>query len=214
MKNTLKYGLTAIVGACLISTLGSSPAIAAIITGTIKVDVTPGSFGAGVYTGDFSYDDTQLTKVGSEFMTFNTVDAQTRSGLLSLNFRFLDLTTGLTPVTYTAKDDAGFPDGPVLSFENGIPTVFSFLVDPGNNGGPLGGGNGFVFGMGASGEGFLFAVQNGTTGGQGLITLELDKPTPVEPPSVPENSSPFVSLLAALGLGAAYLWRKPRKVNN
>lgn len=217
--NTLKYGLAAILGAYLISTQGGNPAMAATLTGTIKVDVVPGSFGAGIYTGDFSYDDTQLTKVGSEFMTFNTVDAQTRSGLLSLNFRFLDFATGLNPVTYTAKDDAGFPDGPVLSFENGIPTAFAFLVDPGNNGGPLGANNGFVFGMGATGEGFLFVVQNGTTGGEGLVTLELDKPTPIdpnliEPPSVPENSSSFTSLLAALGLGAAYLRSKLRTANN
>ncbi|NJL90229.1 MAG: hypothetical protein HC916_10890 [Coleofasciculaceae cyanobacterium SM2_1_6] len=198
--------------------------MAATLTGTIKVEVIPGSFGAGIYTGDFSYDDTHLTKIGSEFMTINGGNGDI-PGLLSLNFRFLDFATGLTPVIYTARDHSIlFPNGPGLSFENGIPTAFAFLVDPGNNGGPLGGGNGFAFGMGATGEGFLFAVQNGTIGGEGLVTLELDKPTsvdptpvdpnPIEPPSVPENSSPFASLLAALGLGAAYLRSKLRTANN
>lgn len=197
--------------------------MAATLTGTIKVEVIPGSFGAGIYTGDFSYDDTQLTKVGSEFMTFNTVDAQTRSGLLSLNFRFLDFATGLTPVTYTARDDARFPDAPVLAFENGIPIQFSFLVDPGNNGGPIGANDGLAFGL-LGDRSFSFFLQNGTAGGQGTVMLEIDKPvsveptpvepTPMEPPSVPENSSPFSSLFAALGLGAAYFWRKSRTVNS
>ena len=207
MKNTLKYGLTAILGAYLISTLGVSSAIAATITGTIKVEVTPGSFGAGVYTGDFSYDDAQLTKVGSEFMTFNTVDSQTRSGLLSLNFRFLDLTTGLTPVTYTARDDFNFPDNPVLYFENGLPTQFGMQVAPGNGGGVLGGNNGFMFfdpGI------FKFVLRNGTIGGEGSVSLEITEPT-TEPTPVPENSSPFASLLAFLGLGGVHLWRKSRK---
>ena len=45
-------------------------AMAATIGGTIKVNVSKGDF-AGVYTGDFAYDDTHLTKVGSEFMTIN-----------------------------------------------------------------------------------------------------------------------------------------------
>ena len=210
MKNTLKYGLTAIVGAYLISTLVSSPAIAATITGTIKVEII-GGFGS-VYTGDFSYDDSKLTKVGSEFMTINGgTGIRDRAGLLSLNFKFLDFATGLIPVTYTARDDANFPDGPILVFENGVPTEFFFLVDPDKNGGIFGPNNGIGF---LDSKSFRFGLRNGSAGGTGSVTLEVDKPTPVEPPSVPENSSPFVSLLAALGLGAAYLRRKPRKVNN
>src|SRR4028119_825410 len=100
----IKYGLTAIVGTYLISTLGGSTAMAATIAGTIKVNVvnvTDPKF-AGVYTGDFSYDYTHLTKVGTEFLVMNDGDYQARPGLLSLNFRFLDFATGLTPVTYTA----------------------------------------------------------------------------------------------------------------
>ncbi|NJL90230.1 MAG: hypothetical protein HC916_10895 [Coleofasciculaceae cyanobacterium SM2_1_6] len=185
--------------------------MAATLTGTIKVEVIgSGSFGVGVYTGDFSYDDTQLTKVGTETMTINGGNGD-RAGLLSLNFRFLDFATGLMPVTYTAKDDAGFPNGPVLAFQDGIPTDFSFLVDPGNNGGTLSGNSGLTFGSSGLGS-FMFAVRNGTTGGEGRVTLELDKPTPVEPPSVPESSSPFASLLATLGLGVHRLWRKSRMV--
>jgi hypothetical protein len=65
----IKYGLTAILGTYLISTLAGDPVMAATIRGTIKVNVvnvTDPNF-AGVYTGDFSYDDTHLTKVGTEF---------------------------------------------------------------------------------------------------------------------------------------------------
>lgn len=208
--NTLKYGLTVIVGACLISTLVSSPATAATLTGTIKVEII-GGFGS-VYTGDFSYDDSKLTKVGSEFMTINGGNGiRDRAGLLSLNFKFLDFATGLTPVTYTAKDDANFPDGPLLAFENGVPTEFFFLVDPDNNGGVFGPNNGIGF---LADKSFRFGLRNGTAGGTGSVTLEINKPTPVEPPSVSESSSPITSLLAALGLGAGYLWRKSRQVNN
>lgn len=47
--------------------------MAATITGSIKVNIvnaTDPSF-VGVYTGDFSYDDTHLTKAGEEYMTIN-----------------------------------------------------------------------------------------------------------------------------------------------
>jgi|GEM_PF-988685 len=211
--NILK-GMVAIVGAYLVSTLGGSPVMAATITGTIKVEVYPGSFRAGTYTGDFSYDDTQLTKVGRETMTINGENGKPfgdRAGLLSLNFRFLDFTTGLIPVTYTAKDDASFPDGPVLIFQDGIPTRLSFLVDPDNKGGVFGPNNGIGF---LSDKSFRFGVQNGITGGVGSVILETNKPPAEEPTSVPESSSPFVSLLAALGLSAGFFWKKSIKVNN
>ncbi len=53
-------------------------------------------------------------------------------------------------------------------------------------------------------------ARNGTISGEGLVTLEINEspPTPV-----PENSSPFASFLAFLGLGAVHLWRKSRKGN-
>jgi len=76
--------------------------MAATIAGPIKVNVvkvTDPNF-AGVYTGDFSYDDTHLTKVGTESMTANGGNGD-RPGLLSLNFRFLDFAEGLTPHTLT-----------------------------------------------------------------------------------------------------------------
>ncbi|MGB3264700.1 MAG: hypothetical protein WBA89_12195 [Microcoleus sp.] len=182
--------------------------MAATIAGTIKVNVnaTDPKF-AGVYTGDFSYDDTHLTKVGSEFLVMNDGDYQFRPGLLSLNFRFLDFATGLTPVTYTASDDLNFPDNPVLFFENGIPTQFGMQVAPGNDGGVWGGNNGFMFvdpGI------FKFVLRNGTIGGEGLVTLEINESPPT---SVPENASPLASLLGFLGLGGAHLWRKSRKQN-
>jgi len=120
----IKYGLTAILGTYLISTLAAEPVMAATIGGTIKVNVIGGDF-AGVYTGDFSYDDTHLTKVGTESMTVNGGKGD-RPGLLSLNLRFLDFAEGLTPVTYTASDDFNFPDNPVLAFENGLPIQFGF----------------------------------------------------------------------------------------
>ncbi|MEG3978392.1 hypothetical protein QT970_27840 [Microcoleus sp. herbarium8] len=205
----IKYGLTAILGTYLIFTSGGSAAMAATIAGTIRVNVnaTDPKF-AGVYTGDFSYDDTHLTKVGTEFLVMNDGDYQVRPGLLSLNFRFLDFATGLTPVTYTASDDLNFPDNPILLFENGIPTQFGMQVAPGNDGGVWGGNNGFMFvdpGI------FKFVLRNGTIGGEGLVTLEINESPPT---SVPENSSPFASLLAFLGLGAVHLWRKSRKGNN
>ncbi len=118
--------------------------MAATITGTIKVNivnVNESNFGR-VYTGDFSYDDTHLTKVGEEALTIND---RIIPGLLSLNFRFLDFADCLTPVTYTARDDFNFPDAPVLAFENGIPTQFGMQVSPGDGGGVWGGNNGFMF---------------------------------------------------------------------
>ena len=192
----IKYGLTAILGTYLISTLGGHPVMAATIAGTIRIDVSGGDF-AGVYRGDFAYDDTHLTKVGSEFMTINGGNGDL-AGLLSFNFKFLDFATGLTPVTYTASDVDGFPDAPVLAFENGIPTEFGLQLFSGNDG----------FGFLNPGV-FSFGLQNGTNGGRGSVTLEITEPTPV-----PENASPFASLLAFLGLGAAHLWRKSRKANN
>jgi hypothetical protein len=168
----IKYGLVAILGTYLISTLAGEPVIAATIRGTtIKVNVvnvTEPNF-AGVYTADFSYDDTHLTKVGTESMTVNGRKGD-RPGLLSLNFRFLDFATGLTPVTYTASDDFNFPDNPVLAFENGLPIQFGFQVAPGNGGGVWGGNNGFMF---VDPRIFKFVLRNGTIGGEGLVTLDL-----------------------------------------
>ncbi|NJL89283.1 MAG: hypothetical protein HC916_05365 [Coleofasciculaceae cyanobacterium SM2_1_6] len=196
--------------------------MAATLTGTIKVNVGAnyGEF-AGIYTGDFTYDNTHLTKVGTETMTINGDNGNPygdRAGLLSLNFRFLDFATGSTLTTYTLRDDFNFPTGPVLAFENGIPTQFSFIVDPGNNGGIWTANNGFMF---ADPGTFHFGVRGGAIGGDGIVTLSLNdtsvdpEPTPTtEPPSVPESSSPFTSFLAALGLGIAYLWRKLRKIRN
>jgi hypothetical protein len=182
----IKYRLTAILGTYLISTLAVEPVMAATIRGTIKVNVvkvTDPNF-AGVYTGDFSYDDTHLTKVGSEFMTINGGNGDI-PGLLSFNFRFLDFAEGLTPVTYTASDEFTFPDAPVLAFENGIPTQFGIQVAPGNDGGVWGGNNGFMFvdpGI------FKFVLRNGTIGGEGLVTLEINESLP---PTVPENACPL-----------------------
>ncbi len=196
----IKYGLTAILGTYLISTFGGATAMAATIGGTIRVDVTRGDF-AGIYTGDFAYDDTHLTKVGEEFLVMNDGDYQARPGLLSLNFRFLDFATGLTPVTYTASDVDGFPDAPVLAFLNGIPTQFGLQIFSAS------GKDGLMFGDPRS---FNFALRNGTIGGDGSVSLEITEPT-TEPTPVPENSSPLASLLAFLGLGAVHLGRKSRK---
>ncbi|MBE9093119.1 hypothetical protein IQ252_03970 [Tychonema sp. LEGE 07203] len=176
--------------------------MAATIGGTIRVDVTKGSF-AGVYRGDFAYDDTHLTKVGSEFMTINGGGNGIIPGLLSMNFRFLDFATGLNPVTYTASDVDGFPDYPLLYLENGIPTQFALQIFSAS------GNDGLMFGDPRS---FNFALRNGTIGGDGIVSLEITEPT-TEPTSVPENASPFASLLAFLGLGAAHLWRKSKKAN-
>jgi len=178
--------------------------MAATIAGTIKVNVvnvTDPKF-AGVYTGDFSYDDTHLTKVGTELLVMNDGDYQARPGLLSLNFRFLDFAEGLTPVTYTASDDLNFPDNPVLFFENGIPTQFGMQVAPGNDGGVWGGNNGFMF---VDPGAFLFVLRNGTVSGYGDVTLEINE-SPPHP--VPENASPLASLLTFFGLGWSSLVEK------
>lgn len=203
----IKYGLTAILGTYLISTFSGATAMAATITGTIKVNVvnvTDPKF-AGVYTGDFTYDDTHLTKVGEEVMTIND---RIIPGLLSLNFRFLDFADGLTPVTYTASDDFNFPDNPVLFFENGIPSQFGMQVMPADDGGVWGGNNGFMF---VDRRTFFFVLRNGAIKGDASVTLEINESPPT---AVPENASPLASLLAFLGLGAAHLWRKSRKGNN
>ena len=194
----IKYGLTAIIGAYLICTFGVSPVMAATITGTIKVNIPDGDF-AGIYTGDFAYDDTHLTKVGEEFMTRDG-DYQTRSGLLSFNFRFLDFADGLTPVTYTAKDVDSFSDAPVLAFENGIPTQFGLEIFSAS------GKDGLTF---RDNQSFYFALRNGTIGGLGSVTLEITN----EPTSVPEKPSPLASLLVFLGLGGFHLWKNSRKAN-
>ncbi len=208
----IKYGLTAILGTYLISTFGGATAMAATIGGTIKVNVVnvnDPDFAGRVYTGDFSYDDTHLTKVGEEFMTVNGGDYQTRSGLLSFNFRFLDFAEGLTPVTYTANDVYDFPNAPVLAFSNGLPTQFGIQVAPGNDGGVWGGNNGFMF---VDPGTFFFVLRNGTVSGNGGVTLEINE-SPPEPTPVPENASPFASFLAFLGLGGVHLWRKSKKAN-
>ncbi|NJL90994.1 MAG: hypothetical protein HC916_15275 [Coleofasciculaceae cyanobacterium SM2_1_6] len=184
--------------------------MASIITGTITVniDAEHGGEFAGIYTGDFSYDDTHLTKVGTETMNIDGANRRL-PGLLSLNFRFLDFDTGLTPVTYTASDDWIFPNGPGLYFENGIPTVLAFMVDPGKNGGPMGGHKGLAFGL-LGDRSFTFVLQNRTSGAHGTVTLEINKSTSVEPSLAPENPFPLTSLLAVLSLGAAYFWQKCR----
>lgn len=180
--------------------------MAATITGTIKVNIVNSTDPqlAGVYTGDFSYDDTHLTKVGEEVMT---IDDRIIPGLLSLNFRFLDFATGLTPVTYTISDDVNFPDAPVLVLENGIPSQVAFQVIPINSG-VWDGNSRFRFldpGI------FEFVLRDGTVTGDGLVTLEINESPS---PSVPENASPLASLLAFLGLGAAHLWRKSKTASN
>jgi hypothetical protein len=205
----MKYVLTAILGTYLISTFGGATAMAATITGTIKVNVVnvnDPDFAGRVYTGDFSYDDTHLTKVGEEALTIND---RIIPGLLSLNFRFLDFATGLTPVTYTASDDLNFPDAPVLAFLNGIPSQFGFNVFGVNESGVLDGNNRFMFGDPGI---FQFVLRNGTIEGSGIVTLEINE-SPPEPTPVPENASPLASLSAFLGLGAAHLWRKSKKAN-
>ena len=186
--------------------------MAATITGTIKVKIEAEYVNdpkfVGVYTGDFSYDDTHLTKTGTEFLVMNDGDYQARPGLLSLNFRFLDFTTGLTPVTYTASDDFNFPDSPVLAFENGVPTQIGMIFAPGDDGGVFGEKNGFMF---ADPPAFIFFLRDGVVKGSGSVTLEINESPP---PPVPENASPLASLLAFLGLGAAHLWRKSRTASN
>ena len=208
----IKYGLTAILGTYLISTFGGATAMAATIGGTIKVKIEAEYVNdpkfVGVYTGDFSYDDTHLTKVGTEFLVMNDGDYQARPGLLSLNFRFLDFADGLTPVTYTASDDFNFPDNPVLFFENGIPSQFGMQVAPGNGGGVWGGNNGFMF---VDRKTFFFVLRNGSIKGDASVTLEINESPPAP---VPENASPLASLLAFLGLGGVHLWRKSKKANN
>ena len=166
----------------------------AIITGTIKVNISDGEF-AGVYTGDFSYDDTHLTKVGSEHMNINGENVNL-PGLLSFNFRFLDFATGLTPVTYTARNVDEFPDIPVLAFDNGIPTQFYLQVFSSSR------NDAFEF---VDPKAFFFALRNGTIGGNGSVILEINEPT-----SVPDNFSPFTSLLAFFGLGRVPLSRKSK----
>lgn len=171
--------------------------MAATIGGTIKVNVVnvnDPDFAGRVYTGDFSYDDTHLTKVGSEHMTIND---RIIPGLLSFNFKFLDFATGLTPVTYTARDVDEFPDIPVLIFENGIPTEFGLQVFSASRNDAFG----FLHP-----KLFIYALRNGTIGGREFITLEINEPTPVQ-----ENFSPFTSLLAFFGLGRVPLSRKSKK---
>lgn len=126
-----------------------------------------------------------------------------RSGLLSFNFRFLDFATGLTPVTYTARDVDEFPDDlPVLAFLNGIPTQFGLrLISASEN-------EAFAF---LDSQQFLYALRNGTVSGWGIVTLEINE---YPPTAVPENASPLASLLAFLGLGGLHWWRKSRKGNN
>jgi len=177
--------------------------MAATITGTINVNVVNALDPklVGVYTGDFSYDDTHLTKVGTEYMTINGGNGDL-AGLLSFNFKFLDFATGLTPVTYTASDVDGFPEYPLLYFENGIPTQFGFQLFSAS------GKDALMFG---DPKVFVYALRNGTYGGDGLVTLETTNEPSPEPTPVPENSSPFASLLAFLGLGGVHLWRKSRK---
>ena len=164
--------------------------MAAIITGTIKVKIEAEYVNdpkfVGVYTGDFSYDDTHLTKVGNESINISGGNGD-RPGLLSFNFRFLDFATGLTTVTYTASDDFNFPDNPVLAFENGIPTQIGMIFAPGDGGGVFGGNNGFMF---VDPGAFFFILRNETNGtirGDGSVTLEINESPS---PSVPENASP------------------------
>ncbi|CBN54476.1 MULTISPECIES: hypothetical protein [Kamptonema] len=186
--------------------------MAAIITGTIKVKIEAEYVNdpkfVGVYTGDFSYDDTHLTKVGTESINISGGGNGDRPGLLSFNFRFLDFATGLTPVTYTASDDLNFPDAPILGFENGVPTQIGAYIAPGSEGGVFAEKNGFMFG---DPRAFIFVLQDGAVRGDGLVTLEINESPP---PSVPENASPLASLLAFLGLGAAHLWRKSKTASN
>jgi len=77
---------------------------------------------------------------------------------------------------------------------------------PADDGGVWGGNNGFMF---VDRKTFFFVLQNGSIKGDGSVTLEINE----SPPAVPENASPFASLLAFLGLGGVHLWRKSKKAN-
>ncbi|WP_293123157.1 hypothetical protein [Microcoleus sp. bin38.metabat.b11b12b14.051] len=180
----------------------------ATITGTIKVNVDVAYVNdpkfAGVYTGDFSYDDTHLTKVGTEVMDISGANGN-RPGLLSFKLRFLDFARGSTLVTYTENEVLDFSNCAVLAFENGLPSQFCLhSILAGNNDlGVWGGNNGFMFGDPGI---FYFVLRNGAIQGQGTVTLEINEPT-----AVLENFSPFTSLLAFLGLGRVPLSIKSKK---
>ncbi|MEG3923239.1 hypothetical protein [Microcoleus sp. D3_18a_C4] len=182
------------------------------ITGTIKINIVNVNVKypklAGVYTGDFSYDDTHLTKIGTEVMNISGANGN-RPGLLSFKLRFLDFAEGSTLVTYTENEVLDFPNCAVLAFENGLPSQFCLhSILAGNNDlGVWGGKNGFMFVDPAA---FVFVLRNGTVSGWGIVTLEINESPPAP---VPENASPFASLLAFLGLGGVHLGRKSRKGN-
>lgn len=112
--------LTTLIGAigvtaALSSTPAISPAQAATVTYNFEVNVTEGNY-LGKYNGNFSFDDSVLTRSGDEIIT-------QANGNLSLLFTFLNK-------TYTIQDELEFPAFPGVYFQDGQLYGLSFLVVP------------------------------------------------------------------------------------
>jgi hypothetical protein len=95
--------------------MDANSAQAATVTYNFEVNVTSGNY-FGKYNGQFSYDDSVLTKRGEEIVT-------QANGDLSLLFNFLNK-------TYTSGDELEFPTFPGVYFRDGLLYGLSFLVVP------------------------------------------------------------------------------------
>lgn len=94
--------------------IAAIPVQAATITYNFRADVTSGALLGQTFTGLLSYDDSTLTKVGSEFLS--------PAEGLEVSFNFLG-------TAYTEKNDVNFPDFPLTNFNNGVFEGLDFAVN-------------------------------------------------------------------------------------
>jgi hypothetical protein len=181
-----------------ITLLGISPVEAAMLNGKIKVDITSGGLKGRTFFGDFSYDDSQLTRNGLEVMGVNAggVANNDIGGFKTFSFNFLDFPTATIPTTYTQVDQPDFNDFAAIVFENGTPTQLAGIFFSGQSNLFFGYDQRFLYRLGGQSNG----IKNS---GSGSYTLSL-----VE---VPFGFNPMIPTLLVGGFFMFLYYRKKLK---
>jgi hypothetical protein len=112
MKLTRNFGTDAFVVAMSLATVAAKPTQAAVVNYNFNVNTT-----SGQYFGSFSYDDSNLNRIGEENLDVS-------NGLISVLFDYLG-------TTYTQVDDIEYSTGvsPFISFRDGKLLGLSYFVE-------------------------------------------------------------------------------------
>lgn len=96
---------------------------AVVINRDFDIAFSTGPLNGQSYAGSLSYDDVNLTGVGSEVMS--------PSGAGSHVSGFLSFAVTVDGTAFTLANDIGYPDSPTLGFQNGVLTWINYYADVG-----------------------------------------------------------------------------------